>query len=304
MHFKDPEEFEEFLAPVGGDVLIRPATGSLFNAEIYMKRLERIGLFTVSANSFKVTKEPQSDFYGLSVPLTPFTVTEGGQQQTYDAPSAHLLSPGHSFDCVAKKGCHFLAATFFTSPIQNYSHKILQSDFHESTINSKVSFFSQSGSNLLRSVARTWSSLDDKTNTSEIATKELEDDLLASFVFHSNVNTEKSFQHDNSYHLNRAVEYIYENLNNPITRDRLADVSGRSIRTLSRAFEKKYGVGPMAFIKQRRLNSAYLDLLRATAGNTSITQVALNYGFSHVGKFAIEYRNTFGESPSTSLARR
>ena len=304
MLFKDPEQFEDFLAPVVGDILIRPATGSLFNADICMERLERIGLFTVSANSFKVTKEPQNDFYGLTVPLTTFTVTEDEQKQTYDAPSAHLLSPGDSFDLSAKKGCRFLAATFLTAPIHDYSHKILRSDFHKSSINSEVSFFSQSGSNLLRSVARTWSTLNKQTHVNEIAIKELEDDLLASFVLHSNVNTEKSYEHDNSSCLNRAVEYIYENLKNPITRDQLADVSGRSIRTLSRDFEKKYGMGPMAFIKQRRLDSAYLDLLSATAVTTSITQVALNYGFSHVGKFAIEYRKYFGESPSVTLLRR
>lgn len=303
MLFKDPEEFEEFLAPVVGDILIRPAIGSLFNADICMKRLERVGLFTVSAKSFQVTKEPQNDIYGLTVPLTPFIFTEGGQKQAYDAPSAHLLSPGHSFDCTAKKDCRFLAASFLTVPIHDYSHKLLQSDFHQSTINPKVSFFSQSGSKLLRSVARTWSTLHKQTHVNDITTKELEDDLLASFVLHSNVNTEKSFKHDSSFHLNRAVEYIYENLKNPITRDQLADVSGRSIRTLSRAFEKKYGMGPAAFIKQRRLNSAYLDLLGATADTSSITQVALNYGFSHAGKFAIEHRKAFGESPSVTLSR-
>ena len=303
MLFKDPEQFEEFLAPVVGDVLIRPATGSLFNAEICMKRLEHMGLFAVSAKSFKVTIEPQNDFYGLTVPLTPLIVTESGQKQTYDAPSAHRLSLGHAFDCSAKNDCRFLAVSLFSAPIHDYSHKLLQSDIHEPTINSKVSLFSQSGNNLLRSVARTWSTLNDKIHTSKISTKELEDDLLASFVLHSNINTEQSYKHDDSYHLNRAVEYIYENLKNPITRDQLTDVSGRSIRTLSRAFEKEYGMGPMAFIKQRRLNSAYLDLLSATADTTSIMQVALNYGFLHVGKFAIDYRKTFGESPSVTLLR-
>ena len=59
----------------------------------------------------------------------------------------------------------------------------------------------------------------------------------------------------------------------------------------------------MAFIKQRRLDAAYLDLISANSDETSVTQVAFNYGFSHVGKFAIESGKTFGESPSTSLAR-
>ncbi len=63
-------------------------------------------------------------------------------------------------------------------------------------------------------------------------------------------------------------------------------------------------MGPMSFIKQRRLNAAYLDLLSAKSDATTVTQVAINYGFAHIGKFAIEYGKAFGESPSTSLARR
>ena len=59
----------------------------------------------------------------------------------------------------------------------------------------------------------------------------------------------------------------------------------------------------MAFIKQSRLDSTYLDLLSAKPDVISVTQVAFNYGFSHTGKFATEYGKTFGESPSTSLLR-
>ena len=60
----------------------------------------------------------------------------------------------------------------------------------------------------------------------------------------------------------------------------------------------------MAFIKQRRMDAAYYDLLSAKVDNTSVTQIASNYGFAHFGKFAIEYRKIFGESPSTSLAKK
>ena len=56
MFFNDPTKFEDFLAPVAGDVLIRPATGSSFNAEIHVKKLDRVGLFSISANSFRAVK--------------------------------------------------------------------------------------------------------------------------------------------------------------------------------------------------------------------------------------------------------
>lgn len=307
MRFNDPEKFEEFLAPVGGDVLIRPATGLSFNAEICMKSLDRVGLFSVSAESFRVVKEPQEDFYGLTIPLSaPFTVSEHGINHEYESSSAHLLTPGHSFDLSAKRKTHFLVSNFFANPVHDYSQRLLQLDtLNLSSLNPDVSLFNPTGSNLLRSVARTWSALNNKIPINKITLMELEDDLLASFVIHSNedLNVRESFKND-SYHLSQAEEFICGNLNKPITRDQLAEVSGRSIRTLSRSFEKKHGIGPMAFIKQRRLDAAYLDLLSANTDTTTVSQVAYYYGFAHIGKFAIEYGKAFGESPSTSLARQ
>jgi len=308
MFFDNPVELEDFIAPVGGDVSIRPATGSLFNAEIRMKKLNHVGLFTVSANSFKVTKEPQGDFYGLSVPLdAPLTVSERGRNQEYASSTAHLLKPGSAFDCTAKRDSHFLVVNIFVDSVNDYSKKLLQSDSQNfSSLKPDISFFTQTGSNLLRSVATTWSVLNNQISANGITLIELEDNLLANFVIHSNedMKVRKSFNNDDPCHLSRAEEFICANLSNPITRDQLAEVSGRSIRTLSRLFEKKYGIGPMAFIKQRRLDAAYLDLISAKLDSTSVTHVAFNYGFAHTGKFAIEYGKTFGESPSTSLARQ
>ena len=307
MFFDDAVEFEGFLAPVAGNVLIRPAIGASFNAEICMKKLEHVGLFTVSANSFKAVIEQQQDFYGLTIPLgASFTTLESGRNHVFESSSAHLLSPGQPFNLTAKRKCNFLVCNFFVDPVSDYSRKLLQSDSRElPPLGSDVSFFSQTGSVLLRSVAKTWSVLNKKIPGSKIILKELEDDLLASFVLYSNEDTHarKTYKHDDTYHLSRAEEYIRENLKNPITRDQLAEVSCCSIRTLSRAFVKKHGIGPMAFIKQRRLNAAYLDLLSAKPDISSVTQVAFSYGFLHVGKFAIEYGKAFGETPSTSLVK-
>ena len=88
-----------------------------------------------------------------------------------------------------------------------------------------------------------------------------------------------------------------------ITRDDLANMAGVSIRSLSRAFEKKYGIGPMAFVRQRRLDACYSRLRGSEPGTTTVTDVAMSHGFSHVGKFAIAYKKAFGESPSTSLIK-
>jgi transcriptional regulator GlxA family with amidase domain len=59
----------------------------------------------------------------------------------------------------------------------------------------------------------------------------------------------------------------------------------------------------MGFLKQRRLEAANRALLAAGPGETHVTDVALRYGFSQMGRFAVEYRRTFREPPSQTLRR-
>ena len=263
-------------------------------------------MFSIKANSFRVVKEPQERFYGLTIPLTtPFIVSEDGRKCEYGPLSGHLLKSGHAFDLAGKRNARFLVCNFLAEPISEYAKKLNQSNSTDfSLLDSEVNI-SQSGSNLLRSVARVWSEISNTNPASTIAIGELEDDLLASFVLYANEDrgSTELIRRRSLHHINQVEEYICDNLNESITRDQLSEVAGCSIRSLSRSFEVKHGIGPMAFTKERRLDAAYLDLLSAEPDATTVTKVAINYGFSHIGKFAIDYGKTFGESPSTSLAR-
>ena len=131
----------------------------------------------------------------------------------------------------------------------------------------------------------------------------MEDDLLESFLSlaEDQLADRKQAALPSNNALKNIEDYICANLNTAITRDDLADRAGVSIRSLSRAFEKKYGLGPMAFIRQRRLDACYFQLRRSEREATTVTEVAMSYGFGHMGKFAIAYKNAFGESPSATL---
>jgi AraC-like DNA-binding protein len=45
------------------------------------------------------------------------------------------------------------------------------------------------------------------------------------------------------------------------------------------------------------------DLHRNGAAGTHIAQIAARYGFSEPGRFSVEYRSVFGETPSTTVRR-
>jgi transcriptional regulator GlxA family with amidase domain len=58
----------------------------------------------------------------------------------------------------------------------------------------------------------------------------------------------------------------------------------------------------MTYLRNVRLDRARLRLSDVHAAEASVTAIALECGFGHLGKFAAAYRERFGEQPSETLA--
>jgi len=101
--------------------------------------------------------------------------------------------------------------------------------------------------------------------------------------------------------LRRALDYIEANLGEHLTMADIAAAAGCSAKTVTEAFHDHLGVTPMTHVRQRRLERVREDLLN---GNDSIGMVATRWGFGHLGRFALSYRQHFGEQPSDTLRRR
>lgn len=92
----------------------------------------------------------------------------------------------------------------------------------------------------------------------------------------------------------------------PSTPNRVADLAaqlGVSTRSLQAGFMKYRGTTLLAFIRGQRLQKARKALLEAAPG-THITDVALDAGYTHLARFAGEYKARYGELPSITLRRR
>jgi transcriptional regulator GlxA family with amidase domain len=76
-----------------------------------------------------------------------------------------------------------------------------------------------------------------------------------------------------------------------------------SERTLRKAFHKIHGLPPCRHLRMLRLSQARRALLSADCQGTTVTEIAMCFGFVELGRFSVEYRKVFGENPSQTLYR-
>ncbi len=76
--------------------------------------------------------------------------------------------------------------------------------------------------------------------------------------------------------------------------------AGVSWRTLDYAFREVFGVTPKQYLQATRLHGARRGLHQGGPAST-VTDIANNWGFWHIGKFAADYKRQFGELPSETL---
>ncbi|MFG2497721.1 AraC family transcriptional regulator [Streptomyces sp. NPDC048441] len=99
----------------------------------------------------------------------------------------------------------------------------------------------------------------------------------------------------------RAMDVVQERPEYPFTPAGLADEAQVGVRWLQEAFRRYVGMSPMAYVRDVRLTRVRDELRAADPGALSVSEVAHRWGFSHLGRFAEQYRARFGELPSRTL---
>jgi AraC-like DNA-binding protein len=103
--------------------------------------------------------------------------------------------------------------------------------------------------------------------------------------------------------VHRAIDAMHAHPGHPFTPTSLARVAGCSVRSLQEGFRRHVGLTPLQYLRQVRLEHAHHDLATADPGQTSVTTIAYQWGFTHLGRFATSYRTKYGRSPSHTLQR-
>jgi AraC-like DNA-binding protein len=100
----------------------------------------------------------------------------------------------------------------------------------------------------------------------------------------------------------KVEDYIEAAGSKPVHISELCSEVHVSRRTLHRAFYDAVGIGPVAFLRCRRLCAVHSILRSSDPATTTIADVAMQQGFLNLGRFSGYYRSLFDECPSRTLA--
>lgn len=102
--------------------------------------------------------------------------------------------------------------------------------------------------------------------------------------------------------LRQAEQYMHEHAADAITVSDVSAEFGVSVRSLQSRFQQAHNMTPGAYLRQIRLTKVREALMNAES-QTSVTDVALTFGFFHLSRFSQYYKQHFGESPKDTLIR-
>ena len=103
--------------------------------------------------------------------------------------------------------------------------------------------------------------------------------------------------------LRRLEDFLEANCDHTLYTAEPCAAAAVSDCTLRALCHEHLGMGPTRYLWLRRMHLTRRALRRADQTGATVTEIATNYGFWELGRFAVAYRSLFGESPSATLRR-
>lgn len=101
-----------------------------------------------------------------------------------------------------------------------------------------------------------------------------------------------------------AQRYVESHYQESVHIEDLCRVTGVGARTMQRCFRKYFDMSVSTYLKTLRLDSARRELLAAHSSEVTVTDIAMLNGCTHLGRFSVEFREQFSESPHEVLDSR
>jgi len=305
----DPDEFRDSLLSLYGASGVEVCGSDSFRAWANYVQLENIALGFAGCSTDIALHFPEMEYVRYQVAVAGSAATTiGGKTTEVDGEHACTTSLGRSMTVRCEAGHERLTLRIKTEALEQKLAALIGAKLRDKLeFVPCVNLADPKIEGLLRLTNFLAGQLNSTTEQlPPVVVRELEQAIIVQFLIanqHRYSGLLEEDARDGTPTIVRlAEEFIEANWNEPITIDTLAAITNVSARTLFRSFRRARNYSPMDFARMTRLRRAR-DFLSKPQDNTSVMGVAFACGFGSVGHFAGDYRKTFGELPSETLAR-
>lgn len=251
-----------------------------------------------------------NDFYLVQMPLSSTAqVTNGAAAVDSDTGQATVLNPTRATRMTWHAGCRMLLLQINRGALHGLAERAAGLPLSEPVVFDTAAPISAGP---LQGWARQFFACVRATDEqagfgqwSPLQQQVIEEQLILGLLTHQQSNIRHLLipraPQGSSLQIRRAQDYIHANAAEPLTISAIAAEAGCSIRTLQAGFRQHFGLTPVEYLRDLRLDLARYLLLSRPA-ETPVSSIAYDSGFSHLGRFSQLYRARFGELPSATRA--
>jgi AraC-like DNA-binding protein len=308
----DPE-----IAMAGGTALLAPhrlrlpAGADGFAARVNARRWKEVMLAYFSyGTELQVLARPLADIYAVNLPLTGHADVRYRGTEVHSSPnSAVVFSPTEESSMRWSADHTVLCVTIERQPLERHLARMLGRQMEGA-----IEFVPEMP---LRSHGMSWGGviqllIDVAERTaagqSALLTAELEVSVMTTLLLTQPHNYSAELLDERpaapARIVRRAIEVMRSVPRAGLTVPMVAERVGVSERSLQKAFRRELSSSPSEQLREVRLDGARRDLVALASDQRSVSQVAADWGFVHLGRFAATYRRRFGENPSQTLRGR
>ncbi len=258
-----------------------------------------------------IKPEPFKNFYLLQAPISGYAkVTRGDKELVVEEGSATISAPDEEIWMDWSEDCQKIILRINRTTLESMYGSITGvAPSGALRFEDVISFKPGAMQSVWRMIQMIYDDLIENEGSifqNEFAIQHMEQSLLFALLnsgVYPQPNSRSSRMNEIAPRQVKVVEdYIHANAKEAITVEQLVEISGVSARTLFDNFKKFRGITPMRYVKDVRMQCVRERLITPQSGD-SVTSVAMRWGFSQLGRFAVNYKELFGESPSETLKR-
>lgn len=141
----------------------------------------------------------------------------------------------------------------------------------------------------------------DNPMLSSAAVRALAAAVLASFANNVVTSGQHGDQGSQPAALRQATAFIVAKARSDIGIAEIAEHIHLTPRAVQYMFRRHLDTTPTDYLRHVRMDGAHRELVASDNSTASVAHIAQRWGFAHTGRFAVMYRETFGQSPHTTL---